>query len=115
MHASDDTLRERVAKAWPEADAPAFDATWQAAATRHAATRRRYRWFAGAAAVLAVIAVAFNQQTPEQPSYIEVAELLETTYWTAPSDALLPERSFDIYQELPVIFESTELEGGTLL
>lgn len=115
MQASDDTLRERVAKAWPDANAPAFDATWQSAASRQAVARRRYGWFASAAALVAAITVAFNQQMPEQPSYIEVAELLETTYWTAPSDALMPERSFDIYQEMPVIFESTELEGGTLL
>ena len=115
MQVSEDTLRERVAKAWPDAEAPAFDATWQAAATRHAMARRRYRWIAGAAALVAAITVAFNLQAPGQPSYIEVADLLETTYWRAPSDVLLPERSFDIYQELPVIFESTEPDGGTLL
>lgn len=115
MQPSDETLRERVNRAWPDAEAPAFNDTWQAATARHALARRRYRWFASAAALVAAVTVAFNLQSPPEPSYIEVAELLETTYWTAPSDALLPERSFDIYQELPVIFESTELEGGTLL
>ena len=69
----------------------------------------------GAVAAVAAVVVAFNLQSPETTSYIEVAELLETTYWSAPSDVLLPEHEFDIYQEMPVIFESTEPAGGALL
>ena len=115
MQSADDTLRQQLQKAWPDANAPDFDAAWRAAEARHAASRRRYRWLASAAAVVAAIAVAINLQAPSEPSYIEVADLLETTYWQAPSDALLPERTFDIYQELPVIFESTEVDGGALL
>ena len=61
----------------------------------------------------AVIAFTPRPETPE--TYIEVADLLETTYWSAPSDVLLPERKFDIYQDMPVLFESTESAGGTLL
>ena len=35
------------------------------------------------------------------------AELMDSTYWSAPSDVLLPDREFDIYQDLPELFEST--------
>ena len=56
-----------------------------------------------------------NMPAQTTEPYIEVADLLESTYWSAPSDVLLPDRQFDIYQELPVIFESTEPAGGALL
>ena len=52
---------------------------------------------------------------PVDESYVEVADLMDSTYWTAPSDVLLPDRQFDIYQDMPELFESTEPAGGTLL
>ena len=119
MKGSDDKLRERLSQAWARRAGdrqPPFDSTWQSAQSRHAALCRRYRRFAGVAATAAAIVVGLNALTSmQQPTYIEVAELLESTYWSAPSDVLLPDREFDIYQDMPVLFESTEPAGGTLL
>ena len=117
MQDSDKKLRDQVRQSWggDRGAEPSFETTWQAAQQRHAAGRRQYRRFAGAAAVIAAIVVAIYAQPPAGDSYIEVADLLESTYWTAPSDALLPDRQFDIYQDMPVIFESTEPAGGALL
>ncbi len=119
MHDSDDRLREQLQQAWRRKvgdDAPSFDSVWHAAASRRAATRRRRRWIAAAAAVAVAAVFALYQQAPRQEMhYIEVAELLDTTYWSAPSDVLLPDREFDIYQDMPVLFESTEPAEGALL
>ena len=117
MQDSDKRLRDRVRQGWVDSgDAEAsFDTTWQAAQQRLAVGRRRYRRFAGAAAIVAAAVIAMYAQPPAGESYIEVADLLESTYWTAPSDVLLPNRQFDIYQDMPVIFESTEPAGGALL
>jgi hypothetical protein len=117
MQDSDKALSDQVRQGWVGIGAaePSFETTWQAAQQRHAAGRRHYRRFAGAAAVAAAVVVVLYAQPPAGESYIEVADLLESTYWTAPSDALLPDRQFDIYQDMPVIFESTEPAGGALL
>lgn len=111
----DKSLREAVSQSWPESAAPSFEETWSVARQQHALRRRRYAYFAAAAVFAAVALITLNGPAPEQNTYIEVAELLESTYWTAPSDALLPDRQFDIYQDMPEIFESTEPAGGTLL
>lgn len=111
----DKSLREAVRQSWPNPSAPSFEKTWSAATQRRAPRRRRYGFLAAAAALGAIGLITLNGQAPEQNTYIEVAELLESTYWTAPSDALLPDRQFDIYQDMPEIFESTEPAGGTLL
>ena len=111
----DQDLREAVSRSWPDAGEPSFAETWAAARRRHSAGRRKYPYLAAAAAVAAVATIAFSLQAPEQSRYIEVADLLESTYWVAPSDALLPDRQFDIYQDMPEIFESTDSAGGTLL
>ncbi len=118
MQEQDKALRDDIRQAWPHGAGgatPSFANTWRAAEERHAARRRHYRRFAVAAAAVATVVVALNAHSPLQDSYIEVAELLESTYWSAPSDSLLPDREFDIYQDMPVIFESTEPAGGALL
>ena len=118
MNDSDDRLRELVSRAWPlaaERREPSFDSSWQAATTRQSAARKRYQRFAAAAAIAAAVVIVVNMPAQTTQPYIEVADLLESTYWSAPSDVLLPDRQFDIYQELPVIFESTEPTGGSLL
>ncbi|MDH3337916.1 MAG: hypothetical protein OEM85_10175 [Gammaproteobacteria bacterium] len=119
MTISDETLREQVSRAWRRAageDHSSFDSVWQSAQQRHAALRRRYRRFASVAAVAAVIVIGLNLQTAEEEAtYIEIADLLDSTYWSAPSDVLLPDREFDIYRDMPVLFESTEPAGGALL
>ena len=52
---------------------------------------------------------------PAEPNLVDLDELVASTTWVAPSDSLLPEHRFDIFQELPEMFESTGTEEGTLL
>ena len=113
-------LQQQVRQSWAahEADrTPPFDLTWQAAGRRLASRRRQQRLLASAAAVVAAVAVGLVLRTPPAPdaSYVEMDELLSSTSWVAPSDVLLPEHQFDIYQELPSLLESTETAGGSLL
>jgi hypothetical protein len=115
MQETDKTLRDTVNAAWPSADAPAFDETWDTAQQRRTSSRRFVQRFAAAAAIAAVAAIAMFGNEPPRENYIEVAELMESTYWTAPSDVLLPEKRFDIYQDMPELFESTEPAEGALL
>ena len=79
------------------------------------ATLRQRRWLAAAVVVAAAALTVYLQAPRQEPHYIEVAELLDTTYWSAPSDVLLPDREFDIYQDMPELFESTEPAEGALL
>ena len=111
MKGSDEALRQRVRQSWQRAgseDAPAFGDVWRQAEARFAASRRRYARVAAVAVALGVTAVIFGTRPAvDEPQYIEMAELLNSTYWAAPSDVLLPQREFDIYQDLPELFEST--------
>lgn len=116
MQHSDETLRTRVREAWPEpAQLPAFHSAWAMAERRHRGRRHKYGMGAAAAAVAAAVIVLMNSGAPVAERYIELADLMDSTYWTAPSDALLPDREFDIYQDLPELFESTEPAEGALL
>lgn len=120
MNNHDDNLGADIKRAWPANDSssvPTFAATWRAAEERHARSRRRYGMLVGAAAVVAMVIVGLQLQTPPAAdvNFIEVDELLGSTSWTAPSDVLLPRHEFDIYQELPSLIESTEPAGGALL
>ena len=118
MNDSDDALRKWVRRAWQTGagqQEPSFDSSWRGAANRYAAGRQRYQRFASVAAIAAVVVIVLNLRTQTNDSYFEVAELFESTYWSAPSDVLLPDSLFDIYQDMPAIFESTEPVGGTLL
>ena len=118
MHEGDDRLRRQLEQVWQQRAGnavPPFDRVWRAAA-RRAATLRQRRWLAAAAVIVFASALALYLQAPRQEvQYIEVADLLETTYWSAPSDVLLPDSEFDIYQDMPVLFESTEPAEGALL
>lgn len=117
MNETDRKLAERVQRAMPTADVPAFEATLLAASRK--AGRRRHGMHLLAAAAVAAIAVAvlLDQRGPGEHTleYIEMAELMDSTTWSAPSDSLLPDRRFDIYQDLPTLMESTEVSGGALL
>jgi hypothetical protein len=115
MQKENNTLRERVNAAWPAVQEPAFDDAWKAAGASYSVKRRNARRLAGAAAAAAIVAIAIFGDAPVDESYVEVADLMDSTYWAAPSDVLLPERQFDIYQDMPELFESTEPAGGTLL
>mgnify|MGYP001822058141 CR=1 FL=1 len=108
MNTSDANLSEQLRKEWPKRDAPPFDAVWAQAEHARAVQRRRYASLASLAAVAAVVAIVIGGEPEiQEPGYIEMADVLDTTYWTAPSDTLMPEYRFDIYQEMPVLFEST--------
>jgi hypothetical protein len=119
MPQSDEGIQDQVSRAWQQAEGarpPQFDRIWQAADARHLKSRQRYGRVASAAAIVAAAVVALNwQTTANETTYIELAELLESTYWSAPSDVLLPKRDIDIYQDMPVLFESFEPAGGELL
>ena len=116
MHKEDEALRDAVRRAHVDGSAPPFDRVF-AAAERQARSKRRIG-FAGLGVAAAVALVAVSLQPLEQQDefiYLDVAELAASTSWSAPSDSLLPEHQFDIYQEIPWLFESTEPDGGALL
>lgn len=111
-------LRQALKRAAePDPVPPAFAAVWSRAEADYARSKRRYTWIATAAAVVAVVVVGLKVSTPvpDEPSYIEMAELLDTTSWTAPSDVLMPEYQFDIYEDLPAVPRSTKPVEGALL
>lgn len=102
-----------------DAEAPQFDATFANAERLYRASRRQKIRLGVAAAFVAVGLGGFVALTPDNTlppgEYIKVAELMSTTRWTAPSDVLLPRHEIDLYQELPVILESTQPAQGALL
>lgn len=109
-------LRDAVRRAWPTGgQPPPFESIWEQAQQRQRRTVPGRALGAAAVAAIAVFAIVYYGVTPQPQPYIETADLMDTTYWVAPSDALLPERSFDIYQDLPELFESTEPAEGALL
>lgn len=119
MNMSDQELAIAVRRA-NSADAeaaPPFADVWSGAKRRYRRSRRRYAGFASAAAVLAAVVVVLNAGPPvlDHGGYIEIAELLDSTSWVAPSDVLLPIYEFDIYQDLPTLMESTTPAEGALL
>lgn len=119
MTDSDELLQNelRAAQAASETGrVPDFASSWNAAQRRAAMTARRRTLLAGSAAAAAAVVVAFTLlRGGEDWQYIDTAELLGTTSWSAPSDSLLPERLVDIYGEIPLRMESTGSNGGALL
>ncbi len=98
---------------------PDFEATLALTGERNCRSRKRYAVTAGIAAVAAIIAVSLGlwsspgDQAPLE--YLSEQALLDSTAWAAPSDVLLPRYAFDLYQDLPVLIESTEIQEGVLL
>ena len=90
------------------------------AAERQLRKRRRVQ-FASLATIAASVMLAIGLIPSEEDefTYVHVEELAATIYWSAPSDALLPVHTFDIYREIPEIFESTDMstnaDAGALL
>ena len=118
MKNNDRELAQTIARAAPAAPpAPAFETLWARAEIEHSRSRRRYSWFASAAVITAtlVVALTIGTQATDDLQYIHAADLLDSTAWTAPSDALLPDHQFDIYQEFPAFVESTRPVEGALL
>jgi hypothetical protein len=101
------------------ADVPAFDAVWSKARKRHRKSRMRYQRFAGLAAAAAFATIAVMKWplngSSGVPVYLTEEDLLTSTHWLAPSDALLPQYRVDIYGELPQLIETNDLDEGSLL
>lgn len=113
-NSDDRELAEQVGRAFPgDGTAPDFSVAWNAAQARQRTVRRRYAAFAAAAAITAIAVVAFNIGAPQRPdvSYIADADLLGSTTWVAPSDSLLPQHTFDIYQDLPELADPLQLRS----
>lgn len=105
-------------------EVPQFDEVWTAAERRHAESRRRrLRAIGGVAAASVVIAITLSlwpaRQTELENEYagdfLTADALLNSISWPAPSDSLMPEHQFDIYEEVPFLNMSTTLEEGWLL
>lgn len=100
-------------------DVPEFETLWTNAERQHRLSRSRYQRFAGIAAAVAVAAVALTMWPPNgnnvAATYLTEEDLLNSTRWIAPSDALLPEYRNDIYGELPVLIETNDFDEGSLL
>jgi len=120
MTNTDKALRNALRDSQAKAEAghvPDFEVVWAAANVQAGTRRRRQRALAGfvAAAAIVAIVVGLLVSPEDEWIYIDADDLLETTAWSAPSDSLLPVHQFDIYQDFPVLIESTETYGGPLL
>ena len=120
MNSDDRRIAEALKEGAPEpVEAPNFDEVFERAeAEFHWQTWRRYLGVAGAVASVAAVAIALLVFAPEEipaPEPLQITGLLDSTSWVAPSDVLLPEHEFDIFEELPEPMESTESAEGALL
>ena len=120
MH--DDWLDEELHRSLrhkPDHAVPGFASVMQAARERNATGNTRYRLVAAFAIVASMAAITIAQWPNGGGSvddeFLIAIAMFETTQWTAPSDALLPQHQFDIYRDMPVFMGSTEAEEGTLL
>jgi len=120
---NDDDIRKKLKQAAEAAqrdETPSFDETWVVAESQFVRSRSRLQRFGGAAAaavfVLALTIALWPTQNAElNDDYFIADALLNSTSWTAPSDALMPEHQFDIYQGIPLLDESTNTYEGSLL
>jgi len=119
---SDKNTREKLQKALAAVHAetpPAFAEVWAAAERQNATSRKRYAGFVAVAAAVAVGVTAFGLWSANEvemtDEFLIADALMNSTQWSAPSDLLMPEHQFDIYQDIPLLMESTELEEGSLL
>lgn len=102
----------------PEAAAavPPFDEVFHAAEARWLGRRRARMAAVGLAAAAAAVAwVLFIEAPQDAAVYIDIDDLMATTSWSAPSDALLPQHTIDLYRDLPDLPESTKPAEGALL
>ena len=117
MEHSDKTIRDAIRQHRPMTGEkpPSFDSVFMAAERQVRARRRGWAVGVAAAAIVAVLTIALLPAGKDEITYLDVDELAATTLWTAPSDSLLPEYQFDIYRDMPRLFESTDPDGGALL
>ena len=113
----DENLRAALQQAQQQVDGPTPEfAALLSAAGKNARREKSSRYAAiAAAAAIGAIALMLFPERPDEIVFIDASELATTTSWTAPSDSLLPIRRFDIYEEIPEIFESTNSLDGALL
>ena len=118
----EEDIRQSLKSAFDKAgsgEAPAFDRVWASAEAAHGRSQGRIRTMVSAAAAIALIAVTTGlwslQQAEPGDDYLIAEALMNSTLWAAPSDSLMPEHQFDIYQEIPFLIESTRSQEGTLL
>lgn len=99
-----------------DAGAPPFDAMFAVAERRvRARPRKRLLAAGGIAAAIAAVAVLLAPAPQPGAHYVDMEEFLATTKWRAPSDVLLPRREINLYEDLPVMIESTRPAEGALL
>jgi hypothetical protein len=113
-----DEQRLKAALACRERGAvPEFERTLATAQDRWRRQKQRRAGLGGIAAALLIAALWSVLALPERSTqdYLVAESLLATTYWTAPSDVLLPRYDIDIYRDLPDLMESTEVSEGALL
>lgn len=119
---SDQEIKDALKSAYKSAERkpPPFAEVWSAAERQHQDSgRRRYRMAGGLAAAAALAAMTIllwpQQEAELTDEYLIADALMNSVSWSAPSDMLLPERQFDIYQEIPALVPSTNSQEGTLL
>ena len=119
---SDKNTREQLRKALAAVhaeQAPPFADVWTAAERQNRVSRMRYAGFAGIAAAIALAVSAVSLWSANEADVVDeflIADaLMNSTQWSAPSDSLMPEHQFDIYQDIPLLIESTESQEGSLL
>ena len=98
---------------------PPFADVWAAAERRSKRSRKRYAGVVGIAATIALAVSAFSiwsaNETARVDNFLIADALMNSTQWSAPSDLLMPEHQFDIYQDIPILMESTDTQEGSLL
>ena len=115
---NDEKLKQALKGAYQVAEGkpPSFDETMAAAERRTGRTGARFKVVAGLAAAVVAALVFWPAREPELTDDFLIADsLMNSTTWTAPSDALMPQHQFDIYQGTPFLDESTISPEGTLL
>jgi len=119
---NEEDIQESLSPAFEDAhtgNTPAFDKVWANAEAAYSRSQRRYRVVgsvAAAIAVVGIVAVLWPAQQEEFSDDFFIADaLMNSTSWSAPSDSLMPEHQFDIYQEIPFPGVSTDRKEGSLL
>jgi hypothetical protein len=119
---SEQELRRKIKRAFSALDehaTPDFERVFTAAERSYGRPRRRYVVYGGIAATVAIVVFSMgNWQAPNRVAddeFLIADALLNSTGWLAPSDALMPEHQFDIYQDIPLLMESTDMQEGPLL
>ena len=122
MSIHEESMKEAVSTSLASRGArkvPGFGETWRAAEGRYQARKRRQRTFIAVAASVALFAVAIAVMLPDGrqklPNFEVAAEMMNSTLWSAPSDVLMPEYSIDIYDDLPQLGDSPDINEGRLL